>query len=77
METAKVFTNGRSQAIRLPQKYRFNERDVYIKKIGRMVLLISKSDLWKIFLSSLDKFPEDFFEEGRKQEAPQERETIE
>lgn len=42
-----------------------------------MVLLIPKSDLWKIFLSSLDKFPEDFFEEGRKQEAPQERETIE
>jgi antitoxin VapB len=55
METAKVFTNGRSQAIRLPKEYRFNEKDVYIKKIGRRVLLIPKSDLWKIFLSGLDR----------------------
>jgi len=31
MDIAKVFMNGRSQAVRLPKKYRFNESDVLIK----------------------------------------------
>ncbi len=32
MDTAKVFENGRSQAVRLPKEYRFEEDHVYIKK---------------------------------------------
>jgi len=32
METAKIFTNGRSQAVRLPKAFRFNGNEVYIKK---------------------------------------------
>ena len=34
MDTAKVFVNGRSQAVRLPKEYRFDESDVFIKKIN-------------------------------------------
>ena len=34
MDTAKIFVNGRSQAVRLPKEYRFDESDVFIKKIN-------------------------------------------
>jgi len=32
MEKAKLFINGRSQAVRLPKPYRFEGNEVYIKK---------------------------------------------
>jgi antitoxin VapB len=62
MTTAKLFKNGRSQAVRLPKEYRFNsdEGDVIIKRLGKAIVLISKSELKDVFLSSLEKFPEDF-----------------
>lgn len=62
MTTAKIFQNGRSQAVRLPKEYRFNsnEDEVVIKKLGKAVVLISKSELKNVFLGSLAKFPEDF-----------------
>ena len=40
METAKLFMNGRSQAVRLPKEFRFNGDEVYIKKVGDAVVLI-------------------------------------
>ena len=62
MTTAKLFQNGRSQAVRLPKEYRFggNEDEVVIKRLGKAVVLISKSELKDVFLGSLAKFPEDF-----------------
>ena len=62
MATAKLFQNGRSQAVRLPKEYRFDDKlnEVIIKKIGKAVILISKSELKDIFLNSLSKFPDDF-----------------
>ncbi len=39
METAKLFFNGRSQAIRLPKAFRLEGNEVYIKKkLGRGAL---------------------------------------
>ena len=62
MTTAKLFQNGRSQAVRLPKEYRFDDNvgEVIIKKIGKAVVLISKSELKDLFLQSLSKFPDDF-----------------
>jgi len=62
MTTAKLFQNGRSQAVRLPKEYRFDENvdEVIIKKIGKAVVLISKTELKDVFLQSLSKFPDDF-----------------
>ncbi|MBN1902372.1 AbrB/MazE/SpoVT family DNA-binding domain-containing protein [Candidatus Sumerlaeota bacterium] len=60
METAKIFLNGRSQAVRLPREFRFNQKEVYVKKIDGIVMLIPKGNPWKIFVSSLDKFSGDF-----------------
>lgn len=39
MMTAKLFDNGRSQAVRLPKEYRFQGDEVAINKIGDVVLL--------------------------------------
>jgi antitoxin VapB len=47
MATAKLFQNGRSQAVRLPKEFRFDsdEGEVIIKRLGKAVVLISKSEL--------------------------------
>ena len=63
MQTAKIFTNGRSQAVRLPKDYRFTENDVYFKKIGKMVVLLPKDDPWSSLVNSLDQFTDDFMNE--------------
>ena len=46
MQTAKLFANGRSQAVRLPKDCRFSGDDVYIKKFEHMVILVPKNDPW-------------------------------
>ena len=63
MEMAKIFKNGKSQAVRLPKKFRFEGDEVYIKKIGDTVVLIPPHNPWESFLKSLDKFSEDFLPE--------------
>lgn len=60
MDIAKLFMNGRSQAVRLPKEYRFESSDVYVKKIENIVLLIPKDNSWKSMESSLKYFSEDF-----------------
>jgi len=52
METAKLFFNGRSQAVRLPKDYRFPGEEVAIKKVGDIVLLYQKDAAWDSFLRS-------------------------
>ncbi len=42
MDSAKLFCNGRSQAVRLPRDYRFDGEELYIEKIGNAVVLIPK-----------------------------------
>ena len=39
MPTARIFTNGNSQSVRLPKEFRFNEAEVVIKKVGDRYLL--------------------------------------
>jgi antitoxin VapB len=62
MQTAKIFINGRSQAVRLPKDFRFTENDVFIKKIGKMVVLFPKDDPWSSLVNSLDQFTNDFMD---------------
>lgn len=63
MDKAKLFQNGKSQAVRLPKEYRFKGSEVYIKKIGTTVVLIPEQDSWDSLVASLDLFTEDFMEE--------------
>ncbi len=73
---AKLFENGRSQAVRLPKEYRFDEDSVIINKIGDAVILLPKNSKWASFVSSLSMFPSDYMSDGRVEEMPQERENI-
>ena len=67
MLTAKLFENGRSQAVRLPKDFRFKGKDVYIRKLGDAVLLVPTEKKWEVFLDGLNSFSDDFMAEGRFQ----------
>ncbi|MFT5369938.1 MAG: antitoxin VapB [Candidatus Latescibacterota bacterium] len=75
MQTAKIFTNGRSQAVRLPKDCRFSGEDVFVKKIGNMVVLLPKDDPWSSLVNSLDQFTDDFMD-GRDQLHQDVRESL-
>lgn len=60
MKTAKLFQNGRSQAVQLPKELNFKGTDVYIKKLNNLVMLIPKDDPWASLINSLDHFSDDY-----------------
>ena len=76
MMTAKVFENGRSQAVRLPKECRFNTDEVAVNKIGDIVLLMPKTNKWSSFMQAIDMFSEDFMDEERTAGKEQEREEL-
>ena len=67
METAKIFENGRSQAVRLPKKFRFNTDEVIVQQLGDAVILVPKESMWQTFMDGLNSFTDDIFEGGRDQ----------
>lgn len=75
METAKLFMNGRSQAVRLPKEFRFAGDEVYIRKLGDSVILIPFLAPWDTLLESIKLFSPDFLVE-REQPPVQDREDL-
>ena len=75
MQTAKLFNNGRSQAVRLPKEFRFSGDDVYIKKYQGIVMLLPKESPWTSLVDSLDRFFGDFMDE-RNQPDQQQRASL-
>ena len=75
MKTAKLFKNGRSQAVRLPQEFRFQGDHVLVKKLGAGVLLLPAGRSWDPLVSSLGQFSEDFVKK-RRQPAEQRRRDL-
>jgi antitoxin VapB len=75
MQTARLFTNGRSQAVRLPKEFRFKGKDVYIRRIQGLVVLFPKNDPWASLVRSLDHFSDDFME-TREQPPLKKRESL-
>ena len=74
MDTAKIFINGRSQAVRLPKKYRFEGEEVYIKKVSEGVLLLSKDrTVWDVWEKDLNKYDTPFMTERNQPEVQQKR----
>ncbi len=72
MQTAKLFQNGQSQAVRLPKEFRFQGSEVFVKKTLNVVILIPKDNPWESLFASLDHFSGDFLSE-RNQPKPQKR----
>ncbi|MCL6540140.1 MAG: antitoxin [Roseiflexus sp.] len=63
MDTARIFQNGQSQAIRLPKEYRFRGDRVYLKRMGNAVVLLPEYDSWQTLIESLSMFSDDFMAE--------------
>ncbi len=74
METAKLFQNGKSQAVRLPKEFRFHGDKVFIKRMGNAVILLPYEQGWETLVESLTRFSDDFMAD-RQQPPPQERES--
>jgi antitoxin VapB len=51
-QTAKIFMNNRSQAVRLPKEFQFNTREVFIRKQGSDVILSPRPTDWSSYLAS-------------------------
>ena len=71
-QIAKLFKNGRSQAVRLPAKYRFEGSEVFITKVGDKVILSAKPTSWDDFFDATPNVPVDFMAD-RKDLLPQKR----
>ncbi len=73
-QTAKLFNNGRSQAVRLPAAFRFEGTEVFVRRdpASGDVILSSRPDTWDGFFAALKgaNFPDDFL-------SPEERKVIE
>ena len=76
MSTAKVFVTGRSQAIRLPKEFRFESTEVEIFRRGDEVILREKPITAERLFNVLAQMPDDFYEEERVDQPPQEREEF-
>jgi antitoxin VapB len=76
-QTAKLFMNGRSQAVRLPAEFRFDAKEVFIRRdplTGDVVLSRRPAD-WQGFLQQLDRteVPADFLGINERQAAQSEQ----
>lgn len=76
METAKIFDNGRSQAVRLPKKFRFSTDEVFIQRLGKTVMLTPKEAAWETFTEGLNEFTDDFMSSGRTAETSDSRDEL-
>lgn len=73
-QVAKLFKNGRSQAVRLPKEYRFEGDEVLIRRQGEDVVISPKQMSWDDFFDQASVFDGNFLAD-REQAAPQERDS--
>lgn len=76
MRKAKLFVNGRSQAVRLPKDLRFEGDEVFVERVGNAVVLLPLEDSWRTLFESLGAFSEDFMSERGQPERAEQREDI-
>ena len=76
MDKAKLFKSGRSQAVRLPKEFRFEGKEVYIKKVGDAVVLLPREGSWRTLYESLGLFSDDFMEERAQPASEDKREAL-
>jgi antitoxin VapB len=80
-QIAKLFTNGRSQAVRLPAAYRFDTKEVFIRHDPETgdVILSRKPASWDDFFAALKgaKVPADFLDKTERGHSPHESDPFE
>lgn len=80
MQTAKLFKNGRSQAVRLPKDFRFEGEEVYVRREGDSVVLspkATKDDPWKDLFEAFAMYDPKFPIERHQPKEQQVRKSIE
>jgi antitoxin VapB len=79
--TAKIFTTGRSQAVRLPAEFRFEGSEVFVRRDARTgdVILSRKPDSWDglLQLHQSADVPNDFMGPSDRNQPPQDRDPFE
>jgi len=76
MNTAKLFINGRSQAVRLPKECRFDEDEVFITKVDDMVILYPRRKGWDLLAKGIERFTNDFMADREQPADAEERERL-
>lgn len=80
-QVAKLFINGRSQAVRLPMAYRFEGKEVFIRQDPETgdVILSRKPTDWDGFFAALKEagVPADFLDEKERNQSLQVRDPFE
>ena len=67
-KTARLFRNGRSQAVRLPREFRFEGDEVRIRHVGHGVLLEPRITDVQQWFAQLDSFKSNFMKKGSRQQ---------
>jgi antitoxin VapB len=79
-QTAKIFMNGRSQAVRLPAEFRFEGREVFIRRDPSTgdLILSRKPDSWDDFFLALKdtEIPKDFLSPRDRKQGNQTRDPL-
>ena len=73
--TAKIFVTGRSQAVRIPKKFRFDCDEVYIEQKGKQIVLTPKPKTWDTYFAGGKRLSEDF-PDRIEDFPPEEREAL-
>ena len=73
MKISRVFKSGNSQAVRIPKEFHLEGNEVEIRRQGASLILRPKRRSWATLIESLDKFTDDFMEQGRHQPPAQNR----
>lgn len=80
-DTAKIFMTGRSQAVRLPMEFRFDCREVYIRRdpVTGDVVLSRRPDSWESLfaLDAMTAVPADFLNEADREQGTHARDPFE
>ena len=80
-QTAKIFINGRSQAVRLPAAFRFDTKEVFIRQDPKTgdVILSRKPTTWDGFFAALQvaAVPQDFLNEAERAQGGDDRDPLE
>ena len=79
-QVAKLFMNGRSQAVRLPAAYRFDSKEVFVRKDPETgdVILSRKPATWDDFFSALKgaEVPTNFLDQKDRNQGTQGRDPF-
>lgn len=72
MTTSTVFTNNRTQAVRLPAELRFPDdiKQVNVRAIGNERIIAPITETWDSFFKSVPAVSQDFMETRAIQEQP-------